>query len=176
MSGRQLSLRNVRAPGHPYLLDRYMRKIRGQYSGMTATSFRWTRRKTTKTTRKVAFVIWWTRRGSNPRPPRCERGALPAEPRAQIRQWPETQALSPHGRGTVNLCARRALWLLWGARARQQRQRPGTQERERSTAPVPGKSVFRGLCKDALLECSQSLSKAARHQKSAEDHPGSRPF
>ena len=27
---------------------------------------------------------WWTRRGSNPRPPRCERGALPAEPRARI--------------------------------------------------------------------------------------------
>lgn len=23
--------------------------------------------------------IWWTRRGSNPRPPHCERGALPAE-------------------------------------------------------------------------------------------------
>jgi hypothetical protein len=23
--------------------------------------------------------IWWTRRDSNPRPPRCERGALPAE-------------------------------------------------------------------------------------------------
>ncbi len=22
---------------------------------------------------------WWSRRGSNPRPPRCERGALPAE-------------------------------------------------------------------------------------------------
>ena len=22
---------------------------------------------------------WWTRRGSNPRPPHCERGALPAE-------------------------------------------------------------------------------------------------
>src|SRR5881296_2322290 len=22
---------------------------------------------------------WWTARGSNPRPPRCERGALPAE-------------------------------------------------------------------------------------------------
>ena len=28
--------------------------------------------------------LWWTRRGSNPRPPRCERGALPTEPRAQI--------------------------------------------------------------------------------------------
>src|SRR5207247_1522284 len=25
------------------------------------------------------FRIWWTRRDSNPRPPRCERGALPAE-------------------------------------------------------------------------------------------------
>src|SRR5258705_13332246 len=25
------------------------------------------------------FEIWWTRRDSNPRPPRCERGALPAE-------------------------------------------------------------------------------------------------
>src|SRR5229473_2030894 len=24
-------------------------------------------------------VVWWTRRDSNPRPPRCERGALPAE-------------------------------------------------------------------------------------------------
>ena len=25
------------------------------------------------------FRIWWTRGDSNPRPPRCERGALPAE-------------------------------------------------------------------------------------------------
>jgi hypothetical protein len=25
------------------------------------------------------FEIWWTRGDSNPRPPRCERGALPAE-------------------------------------------------------------------------------------------------
>ena len=39
-------------------------------------------------TKKVAAsdmklaATWWTRRGSNPRPPRCERGALPAEPRA----------------------------------------------------------------------------------------------
>ena len=24
-------------------------------------------------------ILWWTRRDSNPRPPRCERGALPAE-------------------------------------------------------------------------------------------------
>ena len=23
------------------------------------------------------MLLWWTRRGSNPRPPRCERGALP---------------------------------------------------------------------------------------------------
>src|SRR5258706_13817164 len=29
------------------------------------------------------FEIWWTRRDSNPRPPRCERGALPAELLAQ---------------------------------------------------------------------------------------------
>ena len=26
-----------------------------------------------------SFEIWWTRGDSNPRPPRCERGALPAE-------------------------------------------------------------------------------------------------
>src|SRR6516162_2654049 len=26
-----------------------------------------------------SFRIWWTRGDSNPRPPRCERGALPAE-------------------------------------------------------------------------------------------------
>src|ERR1700732_2285828 len=26
-----------------------------------------------------SFKIWWTRGDSNPRPPRCERGALPAE-------------------------------------------------------------------------------------------------
>jgi hypothetical protein len=26
-----------------------------------------------------AKSIWWTRGDSNPRPPRCERGALPAE-------------------------------------------------------------------------------------------------
>ena len=30
------------------------------------------------------FKDWWTRRGSNPRPPRCERGALPTEPRARL--------------------------------------------------------------------------------------------
>src|SRR5690242_5381997 len=27
---------------------------------------------------------WWTRRDSNPRPPRCERGALPAELLAHV--------------------------------------------------------------------------------------------
>ena len=34
----------------------------------------------------IFFVnaTWWTRRGSNPRPPRCERGALPAELRAHM--------------------------------------------------------------------------------------------
>jgi hypothetical protein len=26
-----------------------------------------------------SFIEWWSGRGSNPRPPRCERGALPAE-------------------------------------------------------------------------------------------------
>src|SRR5437867_11861619 len=26
-----------------------------------------------------AWHYWWRRRGSNPRPPHCERGALPAE-------------------------------------------------------------------------------------------------
>lgn len=31
--------------------------------------------------------VWWTRRDSNPRPPRCERGALPTEPRAHILLW-----------------------------------------------------------------------------------------
>src|ERR1700736_3335627 len=32
------------------------------------------------------FRIWWTRGDSNPRPPRCERGALPAEILAQEQQ------------------------------------------------------------------------------------------
>jgi hypothetical protein len=41
----------------------------------------------------VIWRIWWSRRDSNPRPPRCERGALPAE-------------LLPHGReaGIVLRC------------------------------------------------------------------------
>ena len=30
------------------------------------------------------LFYWWTRRDSNPRPPRCERGALPTEPRAHF--------------------------------------------------------------------------------------------
>src|SRR6266566_4565990 len=29
--------------------------------------------------RAKSFGIWWTRGDSNPRPPRCEQGALPAE-------------------------------------------------------------------------------------------------
>ena len=33
---------------------------------------------------KLRLSVWWTRRDSNPRPPRCERGALPTEPRAHI--------------------------------------------------------------------------------------------
>ena len=37
-----------------------------------------------KKTPAGVFFIWWTRRDSNPRPPRCERGALPTEPRAHI--------------------------------------------------------------------------------------------
>src|SRR6266850_6810399 len=31
---------------------------------------------------------WWTARGSNPRPPRCERGALPAELAAHVSGTP----------------------------------------------------------------------------------------
>ena len=31
----------------------------------------------------TGLVRWWTRRDSNPRPPRCERGALPTELRAR---------------------------------------------------------------------------------------------
>ena len=27
----------------------------------------------------ISLRFWWTRGDSNPRPPRCERGALPAE-------------------------------------------------------------------------------------------------
>ena len=37
-----------------------------------------------KKTPTGVFFIWWTRRDSNPRPPRCERGALPTEPRAHL--------------------------------------------------------------------------------------------
>ncbi len=35
----------------------------------------------------VTFLsyLWWRRWDSNPRPPRCERGALPAEPRPHSR-------------------------------------------------------------------------------------------
>ena len=33
---------------------------------------------------KTGVQLWWTRRGSNPRPLRCERSALPAEPRAHV--------------------------------------------------------------------------------------------
>ncbi len=29
--------------------------------------------------RPIGFEWWWSRRGSNPRPPHCERGALPTE-------------------------------------------------------------------------------------------------
>ena len=32
----------------------------------------------------VSFFHWWTRRDSNSRSPRCERGALPAKLRAHI--------------------------------------------------------------------------------------------
>ena len=33
---------------------------------------------------RCVAVGWWTARGSNPRPPRCERGALPTELAAQL--------------------------------------------------------------------------------------------
>ncbi len=41
-------------------------------------------------------MLWWTRRGSNPRPPRCERGALPAELRAHVRFLERLFPLSGH--------------------------------------------------------------------------------
>ena len=40
-----------------------------------------------KTIRLLLAIIWWTRRDSNSRSPRCERGALPAKLRAHIVRW-----------------------------------------------------------------------------------------
>ena len=61
-------------------------------------------------TKKVAAsdmklaATWWTRRGSNPRPPRCERGALPAEPRAHLYSFifAATHIKIPHSPAIVN--------------------------------------------------------------------------
>ena len=50
----------------------------GLYKGMCSPV------STKKKTPVGVFFIWWTRRDSNPRPPRCERGALPTEPRAHL--------------------------------------------------------------------------------------------
>ena len=48
----------------------------------------------------ISVLIWWTRRGSNPRPPRCERGALPAEPRARM-YCPEIKPISIRRNRTI---------------------------------------------------------------------------
>src|SRR5439155_11376104 len=42
---------------------------------------------------------WWTRRDSNPRPPRCERGALPAELLAheQLKNFSRPTEACQHG-------------------------------------------------------------------------------
>ena len=49
----------------------------GAISVVTANTF--------LTTYRVRIcALWWNRRGSNPRPPRCERGALPAELRSRV--------------------------------------------------------------------------------------------
>src|SRR5438309_10634983 len=58
------------------------------------------------------FKIWWTRGDSNPRPPRCERGALPAELLAheQLRNFSRGEGTLPiHcDRGCREVRARRA--------------------------------------------------------------------
>ena len=52
------------------------------------------RRSTSKKSPLFTKKIWWSRRDLNPRPPRCERGALPAE-------------LLPHRRRDGNYCPNR---------------------------------------------------------------------
>lgn len=57
------------------------------------------------------FNLWWSRWDSNPRPPRCHRGALPTAPRPHridsamlaFARWPRpsgaaNQLLSPHSK------------------------------------------------------------------------------
>src|SRR3954463_14410819 len=46
--------------------------------------------------RRLWTCSWWRGRGSNPRPPHCERGALPAElpPHASLQLYRETARLA----------------------------------------------------------------------------------
>ena len=58
-----------------------------------------------------SFRIWWTRGDSNPRPPRCERGALPAELLAHEQQTDFSKRSLPcqHGREPRNRQGRNKL-------------------------------------------------------------------
>ena len=55
---------------------------------------------------RSVFQFWWTRRGSNPRPLRCERSALPAELRAQKLTYIEYSCFSKLSRGKQELSIR----------------------------------------------------------------------
>ena len=45
--------------------------------------------------RPLGLVAWWTRPGSNRRPPGCKPGALPAELRAQLQTPKHARQITP---------------------------------------------------------------------------------
>src|ERR1700710_2315292 len=89
---------------------------------------------------------WWSRRDSNPRPPRCERGALPAE-------------LLPHGAGG-RYCRREGLWgqgRVFGGGAGGVKGRPGLQQAGHGEV-LQGAGADRGEVADQGLEVGRDLS------------------
>ena len=61
--------------------------------------------------------VWWTRPGSNRRPPGCKPGALPAELRAQncapMPRWEVDSSLSPCSRMAPTRLSARGDWTSW---------------------------------------------------------------
>src|SRR5215472_14249931 len=84
------------------------RSIQLSYRGMTGKIIPAREAKNDEAGRARLEWIWWSRRGSNPRPPHCERGALPAEllPQIQGAHFNIAAPISLRHISVHDLCAR----------------------------------------------------------------------
>lgn len=88
---------------------------------------------------------WWRRRGLNPRPPRCERGALPAELLPHLRAGKHSRRFHPALSIRARPCAHRAARLndeVFPRSADQCIEKMPASRRNHAPYPVATEKIF----------------------------------